>query len=129
MAKLFLLLALLLLPAHTFAADAAPKRAAIARHWHGKVPTARAAEYEVYLTEAIKKFPSIKGNLGYQMMKETAGEVTHFSVISYWESREAIHAYAGDDISRVRALPRDPEFLIEPEANVHNYELAVDARK
>ena len=129
MTKLILLLALLLFPANTFAADSAANKTVIARHWHGKVASSRAAEYEAYLSKAIEKFPTIKGNLGYQMLREPAGEVTHFSVISFWESRDAIHAYAGADISRVRALPRDPEFLIDAEPAVHNYDLVVDARK
>ena len=33
---------------------------------------------------------------------------------------------AGSDISKVRPLPRDAEFLIEPEATVRNYDLVVD---
>lgn len=119
-----LLLAVLL---SASAASAAPAR--IARMWHGRVPNAKAAEYEAYLASAIKKFPTIKGNRGYQMMKETVGAETHFSVISYWESREAIKAYAGEDIRKVRSLPRDPEFLVEVEPTVMNYDLAVDARK
>ena len=61
------------------------------------------------------------------MMRERDGAVTHFAVISYWESRAAIHAYAGAEIAKVHALPRDAEFLIEPEATVHNYDL-VDQR-
>lgn len=126
--KRALLLALALISADTLANDA-KKNTLVARHWHGKVATARAAEYEAYLSGAIAKFPSIKGNRGYQMLRESGGEVTHFSVISYWESRDAIHAYAGEDISKVHALPRDPEFLIDPEPNVHNYDLVIDARK
>ena len=126
--KRALFLALALISANTLATDA-KKSPIVARHWHGKVATARAAEYDAYLRAAIAKFPSIKGNQGYQMLREPAGEVTHFSVISYWESRDAIHAYAGEDISKVRALPRDPEFLIDPEPNVHNYDLVVDARR
>ena len=101
----------------------------VARHWHGRTPTAKADEYEKYLASAITKFPSIPGNLGYEMMRETVGEITHFSVISYWESRQAIHAYAGDDIAKTRNLPRDAEYLIEPEPTVRNYDLLVDARK
>ena len=103
-------------------------RAPIAREWHGKVPTARADEYQRYLGEAIKKFATLPGNRGYQMMREPDGAVTHFAVISYWDSREAIHAYAGADISRVHALPRDAEFLIDPEPAVRNYDLVVDRR-
>jgi hypothetical protein len=33
------------------------------------------------------------------------------------------------DPSKVHALPRDPEFLIDPEPNVRNYDLVTDARR
>jgi len=99
--------------------------AQIARVWHGRTPAARADEYAAYITPAIAKFPSIAGNLGYQLMRETVGDETHFTVISYWSSRDAIHAYAGADISMTHALPRDAEFLIDPEPHVKNYDLAV----
>jgi heme-degrading monooxygenase HmoA len=97
----------------------------IARVWHGRTPNARADEYGKYLGDAIKKFRTIPGNLGYQMMRETVGVETHFMVISYWTSRDAIHAYAGVDIRKTRHLPRDAEFLIEPEQTVMNYDLLV----
>ena len=98
--------------------------ARIARQWHGKTPNAKADEYAAYLSDAIKKFRTIKGNVGYQMMRETIGDETHFSVISYWESREAIKAYAGEDIRLTRPAPRDPEFLIDAEPTVMNYDVA-----
>ncbi len=98
--------------------------ARIARVWHGRTPNAKAEEYASYLGEGIKKFRTLPGNLGYQMMRETVGEETHFMVISYWQSREAIHGYAGEDIRKVRPLPRDDEFLIDPEQTVMNYDLA-----
>ena len=60
------------------------------------------------------------------MMREAAGDETHFMVVSFWSSRDAIHGYAGADISKVRSLPRDAEYLIEPEATVRNYDLVVD---
>ena len=97
--------------------------ARIARQWHGKTPNAKADAYAAYLGDAIKKFRTIKGNVGYQMMRETTGDETHFEVISYWESREAIKAYAGEYIRRTRPAPRDPEFLIDPEPNVMNYDV------
>lgn len=125
MPRMILPLALLLLAAPA----ATEKKAAVAREWHGKVRTSRAAEYEQVLRPAIARFTSIKGNLGYELLRESDGEVTHFSVISYWESRDAIRAYAGDDIRKVHALPRDPEFLIDPEPTVRNYELLLDARR
>ena len=105
------------------------QRSVIVRQWHGKTTAADADRYEHYLAESIRKFTTIPGNRGYQLLREDAGPVTHFSVLSFWDSRESIHAYAGADISKVRALPRDPEFLVEPETHVRNYDLRVDARR
>ncbi|WP_242342047.1 antibiotic biosynthesis monooxygenase family protein [Anaeromyxobacter terrae] len=104
---------------------AAPAGARVARVWHGRTPTARADEYAAYASEAIRKFRQIPGNLGYAMYREDGPSESHFMVVSYWASRDAIHAYAGEDISRTRALPRDAEFLIDPEPTVHNYDIVV----
>ena len=38
--------------------------------------------------------------------------------ISYWESVEAMSAFAGDDPTRIHHLERDAEFLIELPAEV-----------
>lgn len=96
---------------------------AVARAWHGKTLRANADGYESYLADAIKKFPSIKGNMGYQMMRLDGETHTEFQVISYWQSLDSIKAYAGEDISKTRHLPRDAEFLIDVEPNVRNYSL------
>ena len=113
------------------AAASQPGKQVIARVWHGKTPREKADGYEKYLAGAITKFPSIKGNLGYQLMRIDGGpdgdQYTEFQVISYWESLDAIHAYAGQDIRRTRDLPRDREFLVGMEPNVRNYELRVNA--
>jgi heme-degrading monooxygenase HmoA len=108
-----------------------PGKPVIARTWHGKTPRARADEYEKYLAGAITKFPTIAGNLGYQLMRLDGGPdgdaYVEFQVISYWESADAIHAYAGADIRRTHDLPRDDEFLAGKEPFVRNYELKVNA--
>jgi len=97
----------------------------VARVWHGRTPNGKAAEYSKYLAESIRKFRTIPGNLGYEMMEERVGDETHFLVVSYWASRDAIHAYAGADIQKTRPLPRDAEFLVDPEPTVKNYQLVV----
>lgn len=108
------------------AAAASLCTATVARTWHGRVPNARAEEYTKYISEAITKFRAIPGNRGYQLMKDTIGEETHFTVISYWDAPASITAYAGEDITKTRHLPRDAEFLIEPEPTVKNYALVVN---
>ena len=124
-------------PAATLAPDglmamtARPGQRVVARAWHGKTLRARADEYQRYLAEGVKKFPTIPGNLGYQVMRLDGGPdgdgYVEFQVISYWTSLDAIHAYAGADVRQVRDLPRDDEFLVGKEAQVRNYELVVNA--
>ncbi|WP_437313081.1 antibiotic biosynthesis monooxygenase family protein [Sorangium sp. So ce385] len=114
-------------PAAPAAPAAAPASCAarVARVWHGRTPSDKAEAYTAYISSALPKFRAIPGNLGYQLMREAVGPETHFMVISYWRSRDDIRAYAGDDIRKTRHLPRDAEFLIDPEQTVMNYDLAV----
>jgi heme-degrading monooxygenase HmoA len=102
----------------------AEPQAKVARMWHGKVPRSRADEYQTYLDkEGVQKLRLIKDNLGAQMFRRDDGDVTEFMVISYWPSRDAIHAYAGADIEKVHDLPRDKEFLIDPERKVKHFDI------
>ena len=102
-----------------------PTAAVIARTWHGKVLNAKAVEYENYIANAIKVFRKISGNQGYTLFKDKQEKVTHFLVISYWDSKKSITAYAGQETGKVHSLPRDKEFLVDPEETVTNYEIAM----
>ena len=105
----------------------AAQRAAVARMWRGKVPHARADEYQKYLNDSgITKLRAIKDNLGVQMFRRDEGEATEFVVISYWPNRDAIHAYAGADIEKVHELPRDKEFLIDAPGTLRHYDVVID---
>lgn len=109
--------------------NATAPKTAVARVWQGKVPKDKSDEYEKYLNEAgIKKFRDIKSNLGVQMFRRELKDATEFVVISYWPDREAIRAYAGDDIEKVRHLPKDKDYLIDPEDLVRHYDILVDDR-
>lgn len=101
--------------------------ATVARMWHGRVPVAKANEYTTYLNEAgIKKIRAIEGNLSVQMFRRTENDVAEFYVISYWESRDAIRKFAGNDIEKASFLPRDREYLINPELRVKHFDVVVD---
>jgi len=103
--------------------------ARIARVWNGQVSSARADEYERYLYDnGIKALRRTRGNLGAQMFRRAAGERAYFVVISYWPSEESIRAWAGENLTKTRMLPRDPEFLIDPETEVKHYVIAADER-
>ena len=94
----------------------------IARMWHGRVPDAKAAEYYDYLNrDGVDKIEKIPHNLGADVLTSSHDGITEFMVISYWHSLEDIKAYAGADIEKVHNLPRDPEFLIDPETKVRHF--------
>jgi heme-degrading monooxygenase HmoA len=128
--NLLLTLFLLVTPLTSQAADAPAKTVAspvIARMWRGRVPTARAEEYRKYLYDnGIVKIRGLAANLGVQMLKRTDGDVTEFIVISYWPSLESIHAFAGANIDKATFLPRDREFLINPDTYVRHYEVSAE---
>jgi heme-degrading monooxygenase HmoA len=96
--------------------------------WRGRVPAAKADEYEKYLNDVgIQALKKIKGNLGVQMFRGT-GDPVEFVVISYWPDRDTIHAYAGADIEKIHHLPRDPEFLVGGDEQLRHYDVRIDWR-
>lgn len=84
----------------------------VARIWRGRTSRERADEYEPYLREA-GIIPLEEKALAVQLLREDRQEESEFVTISYWESVDAMSVFAGDDPTRIRHLPRDPEFLIE----------------
>ena len=102
----------------------------VARMWHGRVLTSKADEYYAYLKAAgIDKIEAIEGNLGAQVLRRTDGKTTEFTVISYWESRDAIKKFAGEDIEKTHFLPKDPQYLLELEPKVKHFDVLYDGRK
>lgn len=97
---------------------------AIARIWRGRVKSEHADAYEAYNFEAGIK-PLIEKAMGVQTFREDREQETEFLTISYWESVEAMAAFAGEDPTRIHHLDRDPEFLIELPKSVQIVRLRV----
>jgi heme-degrading monooxygenase HmoA len=98
-------------------------RTVVAREWRGRVAPARAEEYYRYLLGGVKKLRSTSGNLGVEVMRRDEAGAVEYVVISYWVSREAIKAYAGQDIEKPHHLPRDRELLLELPTRVLHYDV------
>lgn len=98
-------------------------RTIVAREWKGRAAPARADEYYRYLLDGVKKIGSVPGSLGTQIMRRDEASAVEFTVISYWESRKAIEAYAGQDIEKPHHLPRDREMLLELPTRVLHYDV------
>jgi heme-degrading monooxygenase HmoA len=97
----------------------------IARLWHGATPSGRSEEYLRYLHETgLPGYQNVPGNQGVQILTRVEGAATHFLVISYWDSREAVARFAGEPVERAQYYPRDREFLLELEPKVVHYQVA-----
>src|SRR5512135_894108 len=96
----------------------------IARVWHGRTAASTADEYLKFLIErAIPDYQSIAGNRGVTILRRIQSEETHFLILTLWESRAAIEAFAGADIEQAKYYAEDKEFLLEFEPTVTHYEV------
>lgn len=96
----------------------------IARRWHGIVPTEKAQTYREFLiARAIPDYQSVPGNLGVFIFLRADGDVTHFETLTFWDNRDSIRRFAGDDIERAKYYPEDKNFLIEFEPTVQHFEV------
>jgi heme-degrading monooxygenase HmoA len=100
----------------------------IARVWHGVVPAEKAEGYGRYLADSdrgVRDYQRVPGNQGVCLLRRAQGDTVEFLLLSLWDSRQAIEAYAGPDIDRARYFPYDRECLIDPEPEVAHYEVVV----
>ena len=97
---------------------------AVARMWQGRTRESIAEIYAAYHhEEGVKKLRATKGNLGVQVFREVRDGIASFTTISYWGSRDEIHAYAGADIEKPHHLPKDAEYLLELPTTVRHFDV------
>ncbi|MBV9279909.1 MAG: antibiotic biosynthesis monooxygenase [Chloroflexi bacterium] len=99
----------------------------IARIWRGMTPAEKADAYLEYLeATGLKDYRATEGNRGVRVLRRVDGGQAEFLLISLWDSFEAIHRFAGDDIETAVYYPEDREYLLELEPAVRHYDLLVD---
>jgi heme-degrading monooxygenase HmoA len=99
----------------------------IARMWRGWTPADRTADYVEYLNgTGVADLRATSGNRGvFVLHRPVEDDRTEFAVLSLWDSRESIVAFAGHDIDVARFYPDDDDFLVEREWTCSHYEVAV----
>ena len=96
----------------------------IARIWHGKTKASDADAYLDYLFESgIPAYRTTIGNRGAWVLRRMDGDTAHFITLSFWESRDAIVAFAGANIEIAKYYAEDEKYLLEFEPTVTHYEL------
>jgi heme-degrading monooxygenase HmoA len=96
----------------------------IARIWRGRVPADKADAYHAYLLKTgVTDYRSSPGNSGAYVMCRVEEQIAHFELLTFWESVEAIKAFAGEEYEQARYYPEDDEYLLEREPHVTHFEL------
>jgi heme-degrading monooxygenase HmoA len=96
----------------------------IARIWRGVVSADRAEEYLAYVNATgVPEYRATPGNRGVLVLQREEAERAEFVLISFWDSFDAIRAFAGEAVERARYYPKDHEFLLEMEATVRHFEV------
>ena len=100
----------------------------IARLWHGRVLPEDADAYDAFLAErAIPDYARIPGNRGVRILRREAKDAVHFVTLSFWDSEDAIRAFAGSDLLKAKYYPEDADYLLEFEPEVVHYVVTASA--
>ncbi|MGH9501150.1 MAG: hypothetical protein ACRD3L_18570 [Terriglobales bacterium] len=96
----------------------------IARIWRGVTRESDKDTYFTYLQgTGLKEYAAVRGNRGVWTLRRVAEGKCEFTLISLWDSMEAIKAFAGADPEIAVFYPEDDKFLIERGPRVLHYEV------
>jgi heme-degrading monooxygenase HmoA len=94
----------------------------IVRTWRGWTRPEDTDAYADYiLRTGIVEYKETPGNQGAYLVSRRDGDRTEFLTISFWDTRESIVAFAGDDIDQAVFYPEDDRYLIDRETTVNHF--------
>lgn len=96
----------------------------IARIWRGAVRADDADEYAEYMRgTGLREYRETPGNLAAYMLRRDEGDLAEFVMVTFWESMDAIRAFAGDDPERAVFYPEDERYLVERDLTARHFEV------
>ena len=96
----------------------------IARIWRGAVRREDGDAYADYMRDTgLREYRETAGNRGAYMLRREEGELTEFVMFTFWDSLEAVKAFAGDDPERAVFYPEDERYLVERDLTVQHFEV------
>ncbi len=102
----------------------------IARVWKGWTTTENANAYEKLLREqVIPGLQRIDGHRGAYILRQDGAEETEFVVVNFFDSIEAVQAFAGPDYAVPVFEPEARLLLSKVEPIAHHYEVKLAPEK
>ena len=94
------------------------------RTWRGAVRAADAAQYlEHQAATGIAEYRSTPGNRGALVLRRDVGELCEVTTVSFWDSLDAVRAFAGDDPELAKFYPGDDDLLVEKDTRARHYDV------
>lgn len=101
----------------------------ILRVWFGKTKASDIDEYAEYVKKTgLKTLKATPGNRGVLLVKRIDGSSAEIGVLSFWDSRDSIVGFAGQDINRAVYYPEDTKYLLELTPELVHYEIVADEK-
>ena len=100
----------------------------IARIWRGWTRTKDAAAYIEYLHQTgMKDYRRTPGNTAAYILHMTIGDRTEFVTLTFWDSIEAVKAFAGEQYENAVFYDEDDRYLVDRENTTGNYQVIAAA--
>ena len=91
---------------------------------HGTTKRNIADEYERFLIHrAVPEYKSVPGLNKVIFSRRDEGDITHFLLITIWESIKAMENFTGGDPWKAKYYPEDDKYLVEKEEYVQIYKI------
>jgi hypothetical protein len=96
----------------------------IARHWRGWTERGNADAYETLLkSKILPDIAAIAGHRGGMLLRADGDAESEFVVINFFESLEAVKAFAGEDYTSAVFEPEARALLSRIENVAHHYDV------
>jgi heme-degrading monooxygenase HmoA len=96
----------------------------IGRLWHGWTRPAEADAYEALLRgEVLPGIHRVNGYRGALLMRREAGEEIEFVTLTFFDSMEAVRAFAGEDHEAAVVPPKARRLLARFDRRSAHYEM------
>jgi heme-degrading monooxygenase HmoA len=99
----------------------------IGRTWRGWTRREDADAYVAYLEQTgMPTYRGTPGNRGAWILRRDDGDLTEFVTLTFWDSLDAVRAFAGDDVDRAVFYPEDDRFLVERDETATHWRVEAD---
>ena len=100
----------------------------IARIWKARATLENAREYTAYLkSTVVPELSAIQGYQGVTLLQRDQNGAMEVTVITWWESLEAIRAFAGEAIETAVVHDSAARMLFDFDRSVEHHQVLVDA--